>query len=157
MTATLPPSAAPADTSAAALGRADGIELLGPLHGSGYRDGGGLVRRADGQGVQLGPLLYRLLECADGQCDRESVAVALSERIGRRVTPDQVDQLADKLGRQGLLAGTEQAAPPRRNPLLALRWKFLITNPRVTKRITAPFAQLFRPWIMWPTLAAFGV
>jgi putative peptide zinc metalloprotease protein len=157
MTATIPPSAATEPTTQAALGRAEGIELLGPLHGSGYRDGAALVRRADGQVVQLGPLLYALLECADGQCDRDAVAAAVSERIGRAVTPDQVDQLAHKLAQQGLLAGTEHAAPPRRNPLLALRWKVLVTNPRVTRRITAPFAQLFRPWIMWPTLAAFGV
>src|SRR4051794_21994038 len=117
MTATIPPGAAPG----AALGRADGIELLGPLHGSGYREGAALVRRADGQVVQLGPLLYGLLDCADGDCNRSSLAGTLSERIGRTVTPDQVDQLAAKLAAQGLLAGTEHAAPPRRNPLLALR------------------------------------
>jgi putative peptide zinc metalloprotease protein len=39
--------------------------------------------------------------------------------------------------------------------LLALRWKFLITNTTLTHRLTAPFGWLFRPWILWPMLAAF--
>src|SRR4051812_7174698 len=139
-----------------ALARAAGVELLGPVHGSGYRGGAALVRRADGQMVQLGPLMYGVLECADGHCDKDALARALSERIGRTVTAEQVGQLADKLAAQGLLAGSEHAAPPRSNPLLALRWKFLISNPVVTRRVTAPFAVLFRPWVLWPTLLAFG-
>jgi putative peptide zinc metalloprotease protein len=153
MTATLPPRSAALTT----IARADGLELLGPVHGSGYRDGAALVRRADGQMVQLGPLMYGLLECVDGDCDRDALAQVLSERIGRTVTAEQVGQLSDKLAEQGLLAGTESAAPPRRNPLLAMRWKVLVTNPTVTRRLTAPFTFLFRPWIMWPALAAFAV
>src|SRR2546423_467012 len=128
MTATLPPRTAALTT----IARAEGLELLGPVHGSGYRDGAALVRRSDGQMVQLGPLMYGLLECVDGPCERDAVAQALSERIGRTVTAEQVEQLSNKLAEQGLLAGTEHAAPPRRNPLLALRWKILVTNPTAT-------------------------
>ena len=36
------------------LAPGEGVELLGPIRGSGYRDGVALVRRADGQMVQLG-------------------------------------------------------------------------------------------------------
>src|SRR5207302_9571443 len=39
--------------------------------------------------------------------------------------------------------------------LLALRWKVLVTNPKVTRRLTTPFTFLFRPLVMWPILAAF--
>ena len=127
------------------------------MHGCGYRHGAALVRRADGQMVQLGDLMYGLLECVDGERDVPALTEAFSAHIGRRVTPDQVVKLADKLARQGLLAGTEQAAPPRRNPLLALRWKVLVTNPAVTRRLTAPFTVLLRPWLMWPILALFAV
>src|SRR5204863_6620953 len=56
---------------------------------------------------------------------------------------------------QSLLAGTEDQAPPRSNPLLALRFKVLVTDPVWTRRLTAPFTVLFRPWLMWPVLAAF--
>src|SRR4051794_9751736 len=138
-----------------ALARAAGVELLGPVHGSGYRDGAALVRRADGQMVQLGPLMYGLLECIDGRRSLDELAAATSDRLGRRLDADQVRTLAEKLAAQGLLAGTESAAPPRANPLLALRWKVLVTNPAITRRLIAPFTFLFRPWLLWPVLAAF--
>jgi putative peptide zinc metalloprotease protein len=105
--------------------------------------------------VQLGPLMYGLLECVDGQRDTSGLAAALSDQLGRRVDEKPVARLAEKLSEQGLLAGTEHKAPPRRNPLLALRFKILVTNPAVTQRLTAPFAFLFRPWLMWPLMAAF--
>src|SRR3954468_16637928 len=63
-----------------ALSRAEGIELLGNVHGSGYEGGSALVRRADGQVVQLGPLLYALLENLDGRRSTvEVVQVDFSE------------------------------------------------------------------------------
>src|SRR3954463_5709329 len=66
------------------LSRAAGIELLGPVDGSGYKAGAALVRRADGQMVQLGPLLYALLECIDGERSLDELVEALSERLRRR-------------------------------------------------------------------------
>src|ERR1700733_10938775 len=151
MTATAEPSASTVQaTTHPPLARGEGVELLGPVHGSGYRDGAALVRRADGQMVQLGPLMYTLLESADGERDTSSLAAAMSERIGRRLGEEQGVQLAKKLAAQGLLAGFEQHAPPKRNPLLALRWKVLVTDPVLTRRLTAPFTFLFRPWRVWP-------
>jgi putative peptide zinc metalloprotease protein len=107
--------------------------------------------------VHLGPLMYALLEEADGRRDNAEVAAAMSERLGRGLDEQHVVRLAEKLADQGLLAGTEHKAPPKRNPLLALRWKVLVTNPEITRRLTAPFTVLFRPWLMWPVLAGFLV
>src|SRR5947209_17775709 len=89
----------------ASLGRAEGVELLGPVHGSGYRDGAALVRRADGQMVQLGPLMYALLESAGGERDRAGAAAAASERVGRPVAAEQGAALAGQLAAQGRRAG----------------------------------------------------
>jgi len=138
-----------------ALARAQGLELLGPVSGSGYREGAALARRADGQMVQLGPLMYGLLEEIDGARSSEALADAMSERLGRRIEPAQVAVLGAKLADQGLLAGSEDNAPPRINPLLALRWKVLVSDPKVTNRLTAPFLHLFRPWLLLPVLAGF--
>src|SRR3954454_21866664 len=163
MSATVdPPAVAPAATAPGAteapgvLARADGLELLGEVSGSGYKEGAALVRRADGQMVQLGPLMYGLLEEIDGQRDPGALADAMSERLGRRLGPEHVVRIADKLAQQGLLAGSEDNAPPRSNPLLALRWKVLFTDPKVTGRITAPFKLLFRPWIVVPAVMGFA-
>src|SRR5436305_7743836 len=139
-----------------ALDRAQGVELLGDVHGSGYKEGAALVRRADGQIVQLGPLMYALLESVDGKRTNGELAELVSGRLGRGCDEEHVERLAEKLAAQGLLSGSEHKAPPRRNPLLALRWKVLVTNPATTRRLTAPFTFLFRPWIMWPVVAAFA-
>src|SRR4051812_16827607 len=157
MSATADRPAAPTTTATAppALARADGLELLGEVSGSGYKDGAALVRRADGQMVQLGPLMYALLEAIDGVRDDEALAAAMSERLGRRVEAEHVARLGEKLADQGLLVGSEDNAPPRLNPLLALRWKVLFTDPDVTRRITAPFQALFRPWLLLPVLVGF--
>src|SRR3954453_22551361 len=116
------PAASPAAEADPVAGPA-GLELLGTVSGSGYKDGACLVRRADGQMVQLGPLMFALLESIDGRRDRVALARETSARLGRRREADHVDRLAEKLARLGLLAGTEANAPPKVNPLLALRWK----------------------------------
>ena len=156
MTATAEPRAEVEPPAQGALDRARGIELLGDVDGGGYERGAALVRRADGQMVQLGPLLYALLDCVDGRRDVGELAACLSERLDRRLDGEQVVLLAEKLAAQGLLAGTEENAPERRNPLLGLRCKVLVTDRRITERLTAPFTALFRPWIVGPMLALFA-
>src|SRR5436309_4148110 len=155
-TSSHPPSTRSRGEGVSFLAPGEGVELLGPVHGSGYRDGAALVRRPDGQMVQLGPLMYALLESVDGRRAVPELAGAMSERLGRQVDEEHVLPLAEKLARQGLLAGFEHHAPPKRNPLLALRWKVLVTNPVLTRRLTAPFTFLFSPFVMWPVLAAFA-
>src|ERR1700733_3704836 len=76
--------------------RAEVVELLGGVHGSGYKEGAALVRRGDGQMVHLGPLMYALLESVDGDRDSEELAGAASERLGRRLGPEHVDRIAQK-------------------------------------------------------------
>jgi putative peptide zinc metalloprotease protein len=106
--------------------------------------------------VQLGPLMYALLDCVDGRRSTADLAACLSERLGRRFDEEHVLRLGEKLAAQGLLAGTEANAPPRRDPLLRLRCKVLVTDPAVTNRLTSPFTFLFRPWLVWPILALFA-
>jgi len=149
-------ASAPSDPPRA-LARAEGLELLGEVSGSGYKAGSRLARRADGQMVQLGPLMYWLLEVADGERDLDALAAAMSERIGRRLGPEHVAKIGGRLAAQGLLAGYEDKAPPRSNPLLSLRWKVLFTDPKVTRAITRPFELLFRPWMVLPALLGFLV
>ena len=162
MTATVPPPTAEPRAEAegrppeGALGRARGIELLGDLDGAGRKGGAALVRRADGQMVQLGPLLYELLDCIDGRRHISELAACLSERAGKRFGDEHVVALAEKLAAQGLIAGSEENAPERRDPLLGLRCKVLVTNRKITSRLTAPFTFLFRPWVVWPLLALFA-
>src|SRR3954468_13301176 len=104
MTATAQPPAPPVEGH---VDRAEGVELLGDLDGAGYKDGAALVRRADGQMVQLGPLMYALLESVDGQRTNSELASILCDRLGRACDEEHVHALAEKLAAQGLLAGSE--------------------------------------------------
>ena len=138
--------------------RAPGLELLGTQQDSGYQDAPATVRRADGQSVQVTPLLYQLLEAIDGGRDLDQLAEVLAERTGRSVTAENVRVLIEeKLEPLGLVCGPDGAAPPERTPtpLLALKWKVVVTDPAITRRITAPFAALFHRAIVVPVLIAF--
>jgi putative peptide zinc metalloprotease protein len=144
----------------ATLHRADGVELIGEMAGSGYRVPPSLVRRADGQTIQLTPLLYATLHEIDGRRTAEEVAAAVSESTGRNVNEDNIGHLVDKQLRPlGLLVLADGSQPKakKRNPLLGLRFRYAVTEPDRTRRLTAPFRFLFRPWMAIPVLAAFAV
>jgi putative peptide zinc metalloprotease protein len=140
--------------------RAPGLELLGEQRDSGYTESRCAVRRADGQIVQVTSLLYCLLEAVDGRRGLGELAEALSRSCGKEVAPEDVEFLLDeKLAPLGLLCAPDGAAPPAGQPvpLLALRWKVVVADPNMTRRLTAPFAVLFRPSIVVPVLVAFAV
>src|SRR6185295_13934033 len=102
---------------------ADGVELLGEYQGSGYAQPPSLVRRADGQVIQMSPLLYRVACRIDGSRDPAAIAGLVSEDLGRSLTADQVRYLITaKLLPLGVVAAEGvPAAAPKANPLLALR------------------------------------
>ena len=52
---------------------AEGVELLGEYQGSGYSQPPSLVRRADGQVIQMSPLLYQVACRIDGTRDPADV------------------------------------------------------------------------------------
>src|SRR5687767_1365525 len=161
-----PDTSAPTDPRSAPPGqgdipaRADGLELLGEVSGSGYHDAPSLDRRVDGQTLQLTPLLYRVLEAIDGRRDHDQIAALASEASGRRVRASDVAKWVDsKLRPLGLLAKADGSQPElkKSNPLLALRFRWVVSNPRITNRLTAPFAALFHPLIIVPFVAAFAL
>ena len=138
--------------------RADGVELIGEISGSGYREPPALVRRSDGQTLQLTKLLYLVIEAIDGLRTYDKIAEAVSAVFGRPVSADDVRTLCDsKLRTLGVLklADGSQPAVKRLNPLLGLKFRYVVSDPSATRRITAPFARLFNPVIMAAVLAAF--
>ena len=141
------------------LARPDGLELIGEMEGSGYRTPPSLVRRQDGQTLQLTPLLYAVLEAVDGRRGHAEIAQLVSERTGRSITESDVETLVERQLRPlGLLLQGDGTAPQleRSNPLTGLRLKVAVTDPAMTRRITDPFTALFHWWIWVPLLVAFG-
>ena len=116
----LPPADAPGPVQVPRL--ADGVELLGEYKDSGYAQPPSLVRRPDGQVIQMSPLLYRVACQIDGSRDPAAIADLVSADLGRSLTADQVRYLITaKLLPLGIVADqAAPAAPPKANPLLAL-------------------------------------
>jgi len=72
---------------------ADGVELLGEYKGSGYSQPPSLVRRADGQVIQMSALLYGVACRIDGSRGAAAIAGLVSADLGRSLTADQVRYL----------------------------------------------------------------
>ena len=62
--------------------RVDGVQLIGEMVGSGYRTPPALVRRGDGQVLQLTPLLYLVLNAVDGRRSCAEIAERGRPRAG---------------------------------------------------------------------------
>ena len=139
--------------------RPDGLELIGEMVGSGYRTPPSLVRREDGQTLQLTRLLYAVLDAVDGRRGYAEIAELVSARTGRTVAASDVEALVEQqLRPRGLLlqADGTSAALERSNPLTALRFKLAVTDAALTRRITDPFTVLFHWWIWLPLIVVFG-
>lgn len=137
---------------------ADGVQLIGESEGSGYREPPSLVRRTDGQTLQLTPLLYLVLAAVNGTRSLSEIAEQASAGSGRLISTDNVRTLIDsQLLPLGLLRLADGSQPEVRkaDPLLGMRFRYTVTDPVRTGKLTAPFAALFNPLIVAAVTVAF--
>src|SRR3984957_19409632 len=147
------PAPADADQAAGVPRLAEGVELLGEYQGSGYTQPPSLVRRADGQVIQMSPLLYQVACRIDGTRDPAAIAGLVSGDLGRSLTGGQVTYLITaKLQPLGITTttGGGPAAAPTARPLFALRARgTLLPEPAANAAGT-----LLRPLFRWPVIVA---
>ena len=146
------PSPSPADAPGPPR-LAEGVELLGEYQGSGYSQPPSLVRRADGQVIQMSPLLYQVACRIDGTRDPAAIAGLVSADLGRSLTGDQVTYLITaKLLPLGVVAaaGGGPAAAPTASPLFALRARGTL----LPERAANAAGTLLRPLFRWPVVVA---
>ncbi len=131
---------------------ADGVELLGELRDSGFAKPPALVRRADGQMIQMSRLLYLVACRIDGTRDPDAIAALVSDDLGRSLSASQVSYvITDKLAPLGVVAGKgTPAALPTASPLFALRARATLL-PESAANVAG---ALFRPLFHWPVIAA---
>ena len=160
-TPTAPPAPPPSDQRAPVAPevptRPIGLELVGRYEGSGFKEPPYLVRRRDGQVIQLSPLLYHVAEAADGRHDVREIAARVGPRISRRVSADNVRFLVErKLRPLGVLTAPDGSTPElaKRPPLLALRHRRPLLPERAVQSLGRAFAPLFAPPVMAVVLAA---
>jgi putative peptide zinc metalloprotease protein len=135
---------------------ADGVELLGTYQDSGYSQPPSLVRRPDGQVIQMSPLLYQVTCQIDGSRDPDAIADLVSAELGRTMTGDQVRYLiTTKLLPLGIVA--DQDAParlPKASPLLALRARGTLLPERAASAAGTLLRPLFRPPVIVGVVAS---
>jgi putative peptide zinc metalloprotease protein len=143
---------------------AEGIELIGEYQGSGFREPHYIVRRADGQVIQLPRLLYLLVASLDGQRDLVQVAGVLSAEFGKVVQADQVAYLIDnRLRPAGIVAadpaqvqaGAASKIKVKPDPLLALKFRVGVVPEWMVWRIAGIFQPMFWPPVILAVLAGF--
>ncbi|MDP9440817.1 MAG: hypothetical protein M3P34_01260, partial [Actinomycetota bacterium] len=135
-----------------------GIDVMGEYEGSGYKEPHFMARREDGQVIQLTELLFYVADNADGRQSYDEIAERVSESYGKKVSADNVRYLVqEKLRPLGVVAGADGSTPEveKRDPLLALRFKFSLVPQRFTGPVTTLFNPLFLPPVILTALVAF--
>ena len=133
-----------------------GTQLVGQVAGSGLREPPYLVRRCDGQVVQLSSLLYTIASCSDGR-DLAAIADRAGAQLELRITPEQVAYVAEhKLAPLGLIAYPDGSMPrlQRRNALLSLRFRVGVVPERAVNTLAWVLAPLFVAPVVICTLLA---
>lgn len=145
----------------------DGAELVGEFKNSGYREPPQLVCLPNRQLVRLPPLLFLVVKALHEHRDLagtdvgralETVAAAVSEAAGARLTAEQIVYLVDrKLAPLGVTTYSDGTPPDvvKADPFLALKFKVAVFPESFTWFIAGLFAWLFRPVVMVPAIAAF--
>ena len=131
---------------------ADGTELLGEFRDSGDSQPPSLVRRPDGQVIQMSKLLYLTAAALDGHRDEDAIAGQVSQGLGKTLTAEQARYLITaKLAPLGILAvdGAPGAAPAA-NQLLTVKARGTLLPGRAAAAAGTLLRPLFRP----PVIAA---
>lgn len=139
--------------------RASGVQLLGLVNGSGLSHSTYLVRRGDGQVVQLTELLHSIVREASKPLPSDELARRVSNHFGRELDVEGLTLLAEaKLVPLGLIErpGKSPAAPPpSATPLLALTVKATVLGARRVERIASVLSPLYAPPVV--VLACFAL
>ena len=146
-----------------------GLELLGRAQGSGLRADTYLVRRADGQTVQVSELLQFVLAAVGPDRDPEQVAASVSAGYGRELSTDGLAHLiSTKLEPLGLVTpapgpGDDDAgprgtpAPPRAKPLLSLALRGTILPATWVRPIGRTLSPLYWAPVVVVAVVAAGI
>ncbi len=141
--------------------RAAGVKDLGRTQGSGLQRSTYLLRRGDGQVLQVSELLHLVLREVSADRDESQVAAAVSTAFGRELTVDGLRHLVrTKLAPMGLvqeldgLGHPEAGAAPRSDPLLTLRLRRTLIPAAGVRALGRVMAPLFRREVVVAVLLA---
>lgn len=161
---------APTDLGGERLQLADGVELLGQYQGSGFKEAPYLLKRGDGQVIQVTELIYLVATCLAAGYHLHQVASRVSSDLDRAVSVENIAYLVNRklrpagllhepgraaagapavtAGAPGAVAPAPSHAPspsPRADALLALKLRVPLVPARLHAGVTRLLTPLFRP------------
>ena len=132
---------------------AQGVELKGQMTESAFKNPPWLIDRG-GHYVQVPELMYRVAEEANGEHTLADIAQAMSEKIQRKVSADNVAKLVIKLMALGLIQtaggktlGTQQGQKGGPSPL-AVNMKMAMVSPKLIDPVTRVLKLLYSPPVL---------
>ncbi|HSE71322.1 MAG TPA: MinD/ParA family protein [Nocardioidaceae bacterium] len=129
-----------------------GLDRLGLVQGSGLLTPTYLVRRSDGQVVQLSELLHLVLDEVDRDTTVDEAAESVSRAYGKTLTGEGFAYLVEsKLQPLGLVEDEtvqQVSAPPRARPVLSLALRGTILPAPVVQTLARWAAPAYTPWVV---------
>jgi putative peptide zinc metalloprotease protein len=135
---------------------AAGVTTMGLAHGSGLQARSYLVRREDGQVIQLSELLYVVLCRLDPEASAADIADDVSLDFGRRLSSDGLRHLMDtRLIPLGLVTHDDARATPapRAKPLFSLTFRGTLIPADLVGALARGLAWCYQP----PVVVALSV
>ncbi len=143
--------------------RVSGLELHGPMPDTGF-DREQWLASLNGRYFALTPILYRILEQADGVTSAEAIAERVSRSGSQTLTADDIRWLVvHRLAPAGLVrcptaeASTIQSKPARNKPLLSIRARMPLLQPEWIAPLTGLLQHLFWRPIVFLSLGLIAV
>jgi putative peptide zinc metalloprotease protein len=137
---------------------ADGVQLQGEFEGSGFKEGRFLVKRGDGQIIQLDKLMYLIVEHIDGRRSLDEIGELVSEKYGRTVSGGNVATLiGNNLYRDGIVPGPDGKVPQLKkvDPMLRLKMRMTLLPEGPVNAVAGLLKPLFWPPVIVAVLVAF--
>lgn len=131
---------------------------MGEFEGSGFKEGRYLVRRGDGQIIQLDRLMYLLVEQIDGSRSLDEIGRRVSEQYGRTVSGGNVATLiGNSLHRDGIVPGPDGIVPELKkiDPMLQLKMRMTLMPAGAVNAVAGLLRPLFWPPVVIAVLAGF--
>ena len=140
--------------------RSDGLELMGQSQDSGLKQDTFMVRRSDGQIIQVSSLLHTVLEEIEPNLSDEEICAKVSTSYGKTLDTQGLHFLINKyllpLGVVEVVGTQPSSDPlPRARTIMSLTMRLTVIPPAAVQVISRVLSPLFNPVLVAIALAAY--
>ena len=143
---------------------APGVQLVGELPETGFAEKQWLAVR-DGKFIQLGELLYRVAELANGERTLDEIAQRMTETTEWTVTAEHVQKMLEKMIPLGVIAteeesgvGSDMERPAQTvDQSLGITMRRQVLGPHIVQPLARVLSGFYQPALLIPLLVTMGI